>query len=331
MDKKPEKKNNKKYLSIILRITVSIGLFAVLIIINLKNLKSIPGLLKSLNISFVLLGIFFYFIGIALESPRWHLLLAAHKIYIPHTYLLNSVFIGFFYGTLLPTSVGGDAYRAIDLYKTFKVGANENVLAIYLGRFLGIVSGLLFLVISFSLGMYKHLSRSFALGLIIMLPFVIFLIVLTIIPKKFKIDVLFSKVKFLRRFSGNVLEFSNVLDSYKHKGKSIGISFIYSLLGIFMSFISFYFIGLSLKINISFLSYMFIIPITWTISNIPITLGGFGVRESTLVLLLKEFGVTSGSALTFSLIVLIINMLLAISGGILYILRNSIYKHKKDT
>jgi len=60
-------------------------------------------------------------------------------------------------------------------------------------------------------------------------------------------------------------------------------------------------------------------------------LGGFGVRESTLVLLLEEFGVTSGSALTFSLIVLIINMLLAISGGILYILRNSIYKHKKDT
>jgi uncharacterized membrane protein YbhN (UPF0104 family) len=105
----------------------------------------------------------------------------------------------------------------------------------------------------------------------------------------------------------------------------------YSLLGIFMSFISFYFIGLSLKINISFLSYMFIIPITWTISNIPITLGGFGVRESTLVLLLVEFGVTSGSALTFSLIVLIINILLAISGGIIYILRNSIYKHKKDT
>jgi len=328
MNRKP--KNIRRYVSVIIRIIASIGLFAVLIIVNLKNLKSIPELLKSLNIGFVLIGILFYFFGIALESPRWHSLLTAHKIFVPQAYLLGSVLIGFFYSTLLPTTVGGDAYRGIDMHRTFKIPVNENVLAIYLGRFLGIISGIMFLIISFCLGMYKHLNKSLVVGFLIIFPIVIFIIVITVIPKKFKIDILFGKIKFLKRFSRSILEFSNILDSYKHKGKVLIISFAYSILGNFCTFISFYFISLALKIKISFLSYLFIVPTTWTISNIPVTLGGIGIRESTLVLLLKEFGVSAGSALTFSLIVLIINILIAISGGLIYIIRNTAYKHKKE-
>ncbi|MCE5329830.1 flippase-like domain-containing protein [bacterium] len=324
------RKNIKRQLLLFTRIIFSVGLFAVLIILNFKNLESIPELLKSLNIAFLLIGILFYFFGIALESPRWHSLLAAHRIYIPQSYLLGSVLIGFFYGTLLPTTIGGDAYRGIDMHKSFKIPLNENILAIYLGRFFGILSGLLFLVISLCLGMYKHLNESFALGLAVVLPIVFFIIIITIFPKKFKIDILFSKIKFLKRFSGNVLEFSNVLDSYKHKGKSLALSFMYSLLGNLSTFISFYFIGLALKIRLNFLSYLFIVPITWTISNIPITLGGIGLRENTIVVLLKEFGISSSSALTFSLIVLMVNLLIAILGGLIHIIRNAAYKHKKE-
>lgn len=322
-------KNIKRYLLLAARIIFSVGLFSVLIILNLKNLESIPELLKNLNLAFALIGVLFYFLGVALESLRWHVLLTAHKIFIPHSYLLNSVLIGFFYSTLLPTTIGGDAYRGIDMHRTFKIPLHENVLSIYLGRFLGIISGLIFLIISFCLGMYKYLNISFTIGLIIMFPIVVFLIIITVIPKKFKIDILFGKVKFLKRFSGSVLEFSHVLDNYKYKGKSLAISFIYSLLGNLSTFVSFYFIGIALKISVSFLSYLFIIPVTWTISNIPITVGGIGIRENTLVLLLKEFGISSASALTFSLIVLIINIFIAVLGGFIYIVRNATYKHKK--
>lgn len=77
MARKPISKKTKNYISVALRIIVSVGLFAVLIVLNLKNLKSIPDLLKSLNIWFALIGILFYFLGITLEYPRWHSLLAA--------------------------------------------------------------------------------------------------------------------------------------------------------------------------------------------------------------------------------------------------------------
>ncbi|MDD3520544.1 MAG: lysylphosphatidylglycerol synthase transmembrane domain-containing protein [Actinomycetota bacterium] len=319
----------KKILKALLRILISFGLLAVLILINYRHLEHVPELLKNLNILFLFLSIIFYFLSIIFEAPRWRSLLKAHNIHIPLAYLLNSVLIGGFYNTLLPTSVGGDAYRGIDLHKKFKVSIHENILSLLLGRFLGIISGIVFLLVSFSFKMYQHLSRPFTLGLIIFFPVIIFLVILLVIPKKFKLDVLFGKIKFLRRFKKSVFEFSEVLDSYKRKGKYVFISFLYSVLSNLLSFTSFYFIGLALKINLGFIPYMFIIPVTWAISNIPITLGGFGLRENTLVILLKEFGVRSSSALTFSLIVLVFNILMAIIGGIMLIIRNFIFKNKK--
>jgi len=319
----------KKILKAILRIAISFGLLAILILINYKHLEHVPDLLKNLNIFFLILSIIFYFSSIMVEAPRWKTLLKAHDINIPISYLLNSVLIGAFYNTLLPTSVGGDAYRGIDLHKKFKVSVHENILSLLLGRFLGIISGIVFLLISFCFNMYKHLSRPFTIGLIIFFPSVIFLVVLLVIPKKFKLDILFEKIKFLKKFKKSILEFSEVLDSYKRKGKYVFVSFLYSMISNLLSFTSFYFIGLALNIKLGFIPYMFIIPITWAISNIPITLGGFGLRENTLVILLREFGVDSSSALTFSLIVLVLNIFMAIIGGIMLIIRNTLCRNKK--
>ena len=320
----------KKILFIILRIVISLGLFAVLIVLNIKNLTSIPVIFKSINIGFAIAGIFFYLLGIALEAPRWHTLLSANKINISVLYLLNSTLIGFFFSTLLPTSVGGDAYRAFDLRKTFKVPHHKNVIAIYLGRFFGMLTGGYWIIFSFLIGMYSHLNKGLLIGMIIMFPLVILLIFITFFPKKFKIDVFCSKVRFLKKSACKVTEFIEILHDFKSKKKEILLSIFFSLVANFSTFISFFFIGLSLKINLSFLAYIFIVPIMWSASNLPITLGGFGVRENTLVLLLKSFNVDAANALTFSLIVMLINILIAILGGAIYILRNiSIRKAKK--
>jgi hypothetical protein len=320
----------KKILFIILRIVISVGLFAVLIVLNLKNLNSIPAIFKNINIVFAIAGILFYLIGIILEAPRWHILLSANKVNVPIPYLLNSTLIGFFFGTLLPTSVGGDAFRAFDLRKTFKVSHHENIIAIYLGRFFGILTGGFWIIFSFLTGMYSHLNKPMLIGTIIMFPLVILLIFITFFPKKFKIEVFCGKVRFLKKFVCKVTEFIQILHDFKSKKKEIFIGIFLSLCANFSTFISFYFIGLSLKIDLSFLSYIFIVPVTWSASNLPITLGGFGVRENTLVLLLKSFGANAANALTFSIIVMIINILIALLGGVIYILRNiSVRKAKK--
>lgn len=316
----------KRTVKAVLRILTSVALLAILILINYRQLAQIPEILKNINIFFLILSIIFYFSSIAAEAPRWRSLLRAHGIIIPASYLFNSVLIGGFYNTLLPTSVGGDAYRGIDLHKKFKISIHENVLSLLLGRFLGIISGIFFLLVSFLFKMYRHLSKPFVTGLAVFFPIVILLIILVLFPKKFRLEIFFGKIRFLKKFQKSISDFSEVLDSYKRKKKYVFISFIYSMISNLFSFISFYFIGVALKINLGFIPFMFIIPVTWAISNIPVTLGGFGLRENTVVILLKEFGVNPTSALTFSLIVLVINILMAIIGGLTLVIRNSVQK-----
>jgi glycosyltransferase 2 family protein len=325
LKKNPENKSGssgKKVLFIVLRIVISASLLALLIFLNFKNLSSIPTVFKSINIGLALAGILFYLFGILLEAPRWKVLLLANKVKIPFLYLLSFTLIGFFFSTLLPTSVGGDAYRAFDLRKTYKVPHHKNIIAIYLGRFFGIVTGVLWVTFSFFTGMYKHLNKPLLIGTIIMFPIVLLLIVITFFPKKFRIDSLFRKIKFLRKFEAKIAEFVEMLHGFKSKKKEMFISIFLSLLANLSTFLSFYLIGLSLKIKLSFLAYIFIVPVMWSASNLPITLGGFGVRENTLVWLLKSFNVSAADALTFSLIVLLTNILIAILGGIIYFLRN---------
>ena len=211
--------SGKKVLFVILRIVISAGLLAVLIVLNLKNLSSIPSIFRSINIGLALAGIFFYLAGILLEAPRWSVLLSANKVRIPFFYLLNLTLIGFFFSTLLPTSVGGDAYRAFDIRKTFKISNHKNIIAIYLGRFFGIVTGVFWVTFSFLTGMYSHLNKPLLIGTIIMFPIVLLLIFITFFPKKFRIDSLFRKIKFLRKFENKISKFVEMLHGFKSKKK----------------------------------------------------------------------------------------------------------------
>jgi len=85
--------------------------------------------------------------------------------------------------------------------------------------------------------------------------------------------------------------------------------FILSLLGYFISFISAYFIFLSINATIPFLEIMFYFPIITLISIIPVTISGFGTREAATVFFLSKYAVpesllSAGILMSFMIVVL---------------------------
>ena len=319
---------NKKILNI-LRILVSAFLFSFLIIRNFNNFKNVPDLLRNLDISFLILGVFFYFLGIAGDIFKLDILLRAQNIAISKKYLFKLLFIGFFFNNLLPTTVGGDAYRIYDLSKNKKVPVNKSISAVFLGRFMGMVSGIFYLILSLLFGMYRYLDKPFIIILLIMLFLIIILIFMLCKPKIFKIHILFKKTKFLQKFEEKIKSFFKVLSSYRHEVKSLFISLFYSLSLLMLTFTSFYFISRSIGINLSIIHFIFIVPLVSIVSSIPISIGGIGIRENTLIFLLIALGVAKNKALTFSIIVLLITLLNAVLGGLIYITKNIFIKSKK--
>lgn len=67
------------------------------------------------------------------------------------------------------------------------------------------------------------------------------------------------------------------------------VIFTLSLLGVFISFISTYFVFLSINITIPFLKIMFYLPIIALISIIPITISGFGTREAATIFFFSNY------------------------------------------
>ena len=68
-------------------------------------------------------------------------------------------------------------------------------------------------------------------------------------------------------------------------------------------------------------AFIFIVPVVATISMLPISIGGIGLRENSLVFILVAMGVINEKAALFSLIIFAMFIVFGGFGGIAYIIR----------
>ena len=318
-------KNKKEKLFAFLRIFISLLLLSYLIIRNWGNFGEIFKILKSYNAFFIVAALSLYMLGIFVEMLRWEILLRANGVYISKGFLFQSVFIGYFYSNIFPTNVGGDIYRGYDIHKNKNVPNDKNISSIVVERFIGMFSGTVYLVISF-FSVYKYLGISIVIILSILPVLGLLLFFILIKPEVFKVNVIFKKIRFLSKFEGKYDDFLKNFKSYKNKFRFILYSFIYSLIGQMVFFASYYMVSLYLKMELDFSVFLFIIPIVIIVSNIPISIGGIGIRENTLFILLSKFGVDPARATFFSLLILFVIIATALLGGITYVFKNIFFK-----
>ena len=85
--------------------------------------------------------------------------------------------------------------------------------------------------------------------------------------------------------------------------------------------VTYYLIGRSLGIEISFLEFALIVPVIFLVASLPISIGGLGVREGMLVILLNSIGVSTSNAVSLSFLYLSI-LIIATLPGALFLLTN---------
>ena len=78
---------------------------------------------------------------------------------------------------------------------------------------------------------------------------------------------------------------------------------------------------MALGIDLSLTAFIFIVPIVATIAMIPISIGGIGLRENSLVFIMVAMGVSNEKAALCSLLILFMLIIMGIIGGIIYIVR----------
>ena len=125
---------NRKQFFNILKIVVSISLLT--FIFSTIDLHAFLEVIKQANLWWLLAALIMMMIGVVVRAFRWKILLEAIGVSVPIGELTAIYFIGFLFNNLLPSGLGGDAVRMIELNRHSERGS-DTVTSVVVDRFLG--------------------------------------------------------------------------------------------------------------------------------------------------------------------------------------------------
>jgi uncharacterized protein (TIRG00374 family) len=305
----------------LLKISVSVGLIAFLLY------RISPGrLLEHLgNIDpvWISVAVVIFLVSNLLGALQWHLLLSAGGVRMPVSRSFSLYFTGLFFNNLLPTNVGGDAYKIYDVVRT---GYDPHkVFAItLLDRVIGI-TGLCMLALTASLLLFFS-GGSAALGIyaLIFAGCVAPILALAL----------------SRRISTPV---RRTLSRIRLWGIGDRLELVFTHLGSFRSFPSLLGRVIALTLTIQglritthiavamalgihpeardMLHFFVFVPLLGLIMILPISINGLGLREGAGVLLFTRIGFSEEDAFLMEFITYVVMVGVSLIGGVLFLRR----------
>jgi glycosyltransferase 2 family protein len=245
----------------------------------------IAGALRHADFRWVFLGWICYSAVELLATVRWQILLRIQGVSIGWLRAGAMVMIGLFFNQFLPGGVGGDAMRLYFIFKlapTKKMGAT---LSIAMDRLFGLLAILFLVGMSFALR-FRWLTRSGVslhieylalalLGVGIALVIVFLWLVVSELLHRLPRRVPFRKL---------IVQSGSALLRYRAYPVALAIAFLITVVAHVAYYISFYCAGQSLRAatgySATLADILTIMPLVNTITSLPISLGGVGIRET---------------------------------------------------
>ncbi|MDP2941160.1 MAG: lysylphosphatidylglycerol synthase transmembrane domain-containing protein [Candidatus Omnitrophota bacterium] len=318
----------KKILSTIFRVVISMALLAFLF--NQVDKKSLLGIIKGVNIPLLLLAFGVFFLVYVLCLFRWVMLLKALKIHLPLRRVIISYSGGVFFSLFLPSTIGGDLMRSIDLSAHTK-RPREVIATIFLDRLSGYVGLVIVAVFALSIG-WNLVQVKSALFAVVVIT-VILTAILLLLFNKF----IYSKVNNLLHVSGErprskgmagnfekirktLKDLHQELHYFKGHRKVMLYSVIISILIQLEGPVVFAITALSLGLKIKFIYFLIFLPIIGAITLLPISIGGLGLRDATTIYFLGKVGIVKDMAFAMSLLNFSFILVYGAIGGLIYVL-----------
>ena len=317
----PGRKNTKK---IVIKCIVSCLLLSYLM--YKADLSAIWAALKTASPFWIVVSFSLHIIGFLLTAVRWKMLLTARGAHLSTWYLIRSVLIGIFFNNFLPSTVGGDVYRAYDTSE--QVGSKtESITVVVVERLTGIFALGLFALLALFLG-FSHFSSIPIIWIAIAGLIVAFLLFLAAMNHHVAqaIKAMFEHpemIKFpvLRKVQAKLKQIYDALTVYKRNRRVMFFAFFLALFLQINVIVHYYCISYALSLNVPLMYFFLVIPVVTVILMVPIFINGIGGREAAYTLLLGVFGVTNSQAIAFSWIAFGMILIQGIAGGIVYALR----------
>jgi uncharacterized protein (TIRG00374 family) len=277
--------------------------------------------IRNADYRWVGMGVLAYVVVEIAAAFRWHVLLKVQKIRLSLPRLSGLFFIGMFYNQFLPGGTGGDIIKSYYLLKETPDKKAGALLAVVFDRFIGLVA--LVAITATLIGLrYDFLSqkpetRSLLWLLLIILGASIAFLLSTFVISGFK---LFHSLP--AHFPGRdkLIEISAAYHLYARHWRATLVAFVASLVAHLATFTTFLFAAYALGAPVPLVDFFAVMPVERTISALPISFAGIGLREKVLQIMLNGLcGVPEAKAILIGSLSFLIILVCCLPGALVYL------------
>jgi len=302
----PGKKKNRTWT--IVKVVVS-SIFLILLITQVKW-QAFFAVLTSISLIYMLYPLIAYYVNVGLSVIKWQALLEYMAIIDRFGKLYAVYLTGAFYNNFLPSTIGGDGYRFVEM-RAHHPGKSEQVFSsILLERGFGYLTLILLnLVLAI---WYRRLvySQTWLLIIEIALAGGLALATLLWLSRK-RFATALQQVKFFNKIDP-LLRFLDIRDP-KVLAISFGTSLLFVLIGGVWLAVYYWSVGA----DVNWLYAVYVSTIVNIVGAIPITLNGLGVVELLQVQLMGLIGIPVETVLVVSLMSRVLLAVFSLPGGLL--------------
>jgi uncharacterized protein (TIRG00374 family) len=300
------------------RLALQLALSAALIAAVLwqADLHRIGNALRDSSPGWFCAAIAINVVATGVMALRWHLLLLARGRRDPGLWWLFETYsIALLLGQILPTAVGGDAVRAIDLAR--RTGARaEAVSSVVVDRVVGLAAlGALAATGALAGGTGIGRGTAIALGLGVVAATALAAVAL------------FSRrlQPFLRRgaplaarlrVEGPLRALYHALHAYRGHPGALALVFVLGMGAQALRAVSIGFLARGMEIDIGLATLLVLCPVLFLVTIVPVSLNGIGLREATFVVVLGGAGVAREDAFALGLAFFAVGVITGALGGV---------------
>lgn len=276
-------------------------------------ISEIMGMPVFVVIVVILLVLAAHYLG----AIRLSLLLEALYKKITLGNAIKATIIGAFFSQTM-VSIGGDAMRIWHLTRLdipFKTASH----GIILDRISGLVAMMSLIIICLPYTLNIIPTRSIQASLVLSITggciAIVGLLCISYLPQCVR------HWKLLRWAT----DLSHSANAVLRKSKSFLLSFSCSIAIQFINVLAFFIIAKSISSDVSYFALLALIPPVIFLSMLPISIAGWGVRETAMVIVLGIYGMPSHQSVVISICYGLVALIVSIPGGIIFLLNR---KHK---
>ena len=316
----------KKYLLPAIQILITVGLLAWIFRDHDQNVKMLGAIEKAKSDG----GLWWFIPGIAalgvtllLQTWRWLILLRVQKISISYWRALRIMLAGMFFNLFLLGSTGGDVIKIFFIMRETPDKKAGALLSVFIDRVVGVLALAAVSAVVILLRWHDLITYAPAgvLTVAIILGGSLGFIAAAWVVDRLNLT---SKLPHWLPMHAKIAEAASAFSQYAKAGGSVARAFVVSVPAHLLLFSTFYFAAKAFSAGLSLLSIYCVMPIVSTVTALPISLAGAGVREGLFVQLLGSLFTTPKEiAMSISISGFLMVVFWSLIGGVVYLLYRS--------